>query len=58
MLWMCSKWLNFRIKKLHFRIRKKKMITTIHKICKKEQHQQHQKGKKEKEKERNKNVDG
>ena len=23
MLWMCSKWLNFRIKKLNFRIRQK-----------------------------------
>ena len=23
MLWMCSKWLNFRIKKLHFSIRQK-----------------------------------
>ena len=44
MLWMCSKWLNFRIKKLHFRI-KQKLITTMHKICKKEQ-QQHLKEKK------------
>ena len=42
---MCSKWLNFRIKKLHFRI-KQKLITAMHKICKKEQQQQHLKEKK------------
>ena len=35
LLWMCSKWLNFRIKNLHFRI-KQKMVTAIHKIWKKE----------------------
>ena len=31
LLWMCSKWLNFRIKNLHFRI-KQKMVIAIHKI--------------------------
>ena len=41
---MCSKWLNFRIKKLHFRI-KQKIITAINKICKNEQQQHHQKEK-------------
>ena len=44
LLWMCSKWLNFRIKKLHFRI-KQKIITAINKICKNEQQQHHQKEK-------------
>ena len=49
---MCSKWLNFRIKKLHFKI-KQKMITSINKIKKEkrkkeeeQQQQQHQKKKK------------
>ena len=41
---MCSKWLNFRIKKLHFKI-KQKMITSINKIKK-------EKRKKKKEKRR------
>ena len=34
MLWMCSKWLILGLKKLHFRMRQK-MITSIHKILKK-----------------------
>ena len=44
LLWMCSKWLTFRTKKLQFWI-KQKLITAMHKICKKEQ-QQHLKEKK------------
>ena len=52
---MCSKWLNFRIKKLHFKI-KQKMITSINKI-KKEKRKKKKNNNNNNTKKKKKNLD-